>query len=167
MFGGMFKPTIPAPAEWDVKTIHRVLRSAVPRKGPWPEDGLTFEDAFMALLGPFHKQPADEQQAKEVMKTAMEGVQDQVGNAVKGAASVSGTMEGILKELYQKNPAGKEVSLRWTDDDVNGPFSKLDTIEKVIRWIPDRSEPSSGIKLISSPVLVNPLPNLIDSKHPS
>lgn len=41
-------------------------------------------------------------------------------------------MQQIVATLYENDPAGKEVSLKWTDGDVKGPFSNLDTIEKVI-----------------------------------
>ncbi len=51
--------------------------------------------------------------------------------AVEAASNVSKEMPEFVKQLYRNDPGGDKVSLRWTDDDVKGPFSKLDTVEKV------------------------------------
>jgi hypothetical protein len=69
--------------------------------------------------GPAAPAPVDEEQKKEVC------------DAAEAATRMSEPMKQTMARLYENDPAGKEVSLRWTDGDVKGPFSKLDTIEKV------------------------------------
>lgn len=110
--GLKFKPADTVPAQWE-----SILRSAAPRKGPKPEDPLNPEEARKAQQALLEEQHVDLPQVVE--------------EAVKAAPSVSEKMGVTLERLYENDPAGKEVSLRWTDDDVQGPFNQLDTVEKV------------------------------------
>ncbi len=59
------------------------------------------------------------------------GQKKEVGDAAEAATRMSEPMKQTMARLYENDPAGGEVSLRWTDGDVKGPFSNLDTIEKV------------------------------------
>jgi hypothetical protein len=100
------KPSDPSPGNWNMDTIQKLLTTVdvveAPGSGKQPDD------------------PAvDKEQAKDVC------------DACDAATRVSEPMKETLARLYDNDPAGKEVSLAWIDDDVEGPLSTLDTLEKV------------------------------------
>jgi hypothetical protein len=110
-----FKPTTASPENWDDKLIDKLV-SDVEVVRDQDVRSVTKDGAPDDIL----KKNAESVEEKAQMRAAAET-----------AAELSAEMEKELQRLYAVDPAGKEVSLRWTDEFVKAPFTTFDTVEKV------------------------------------